>query len=373
MLQEKKQNEKEIQKTGKEGKQYLIRQAELHPAMQPQDVYKFLFQAAFGAEHLLQDREAAYSYFQKEYANTPPEEALLYEQISDRVCRVNIAAWKKRNLPADWLFRMFADSAEAWEQREEKKFLQYFAEAVELAEEGIFGFSKEAFLLFTENRGEDFPGNPQPVHHSEEYRRLEKPAYRLVDTGYFRLLPILEAMAGMRGETEEDGTVRVIAIDGRCASGKTTMAGLLSEITGAGVVHMDDFFLPMELRTKERLSEPGGNVHYERFQAEVLPWLGEREGFSYQCFDCRRMELGEKRTVKNTFFRIVEGAYSCHPVFGRYADLQIFSDVEPAKQLTRIRKRDGEAALSVFRERWIPMEERYFAAYGVRESADLVV
>ena len=32
---------------------------------------------------------------------------------------------------------------------------------------------------------------------------------------------------------------------------------------------MDDFFLPMELRTAERLEEPGGNVHYERFSAEV--------------------------------------------------------------------------------------------------------
>ena len=42
----------------------------------------------------------------------------------------------------------------------------------------------------------------------------------------------------------EEGRVKVIAIDGRCASGKTTLARELAERLGAGVIHMDDFFLP---------------------------------------------------------------------------------------------------------------------------------
>ena len=62
----------------------------------------------------------------------------------------------------------------------------------------------------------------------------------------------------------------LIAVDGRCASGKTTLAATLEEETGCNVVHMDDFFLRPEQRTPQRLAEPGGNVDYERFRQEVI-------------------------------------------------------------------------------------------------------
>ena len=48
----------------------------------------------------------------------------------------------------------------------------------------------------------------------------------------------------------------VIAIDGCAASGKTTLAKKLSNMFSASVIHMDDFFLPLEKRTEERVSSP---------------------------------------------------------------------------------------------------------------------
>ena len=60
----------------------------------------------------------------------------------------------------------------------------------------------------------------------------------------------------------------LIAVDGRCASGKTTLASALERETGCNVIHMDHFFLRPEQRTKQRLEEPGGNVDYERFQED---------------------------------------------------------------------------------------------------------
>ena len=86
--------------------------------------------------------------------------------------------------------------------------------------------------------------------------------------------------------------VRIIAIDGRCAAGKTTLAARLVKELGGDVIHMDDFFLPPALRTPERRSEPGGNVHYERFLTEVLPNLRSGRPFFYRRFDCSRMTLG---------------------------------------------------------------------------------
>lgn len=172
---------------------------------------------------------------------------------------------------------------------------------------------------------------------------------------------------------ELPGEVKVIAIEGRCASGKTTLAEQLSRATGAGVVHMDDFFLPRELRTRERMAEPGGNVHYERFEKEVLSGLKSGDGFRYRRFDCGRMEPGGERRIPAGRLRIVEGAYSCHPRFGRYMNLQVFCNVTGAEQKRRIAARNGEEALAEFLGKWIPLEERYFDAYSIYEQADIVI
>ena len=66
------------------------------------------------------------------------------------------------------------------------------------------------------------------------------------------------------------GRPLIAAIDGRCASGKTTAAELLQKQFGWTVVHADDFFLRPEQRTPERYAEPGGNLDRERLREEVL-------------------------------------------------------------------------------------------------------
>lgn len=168
-------------------------------------------------------------------------------------------------------------------------------------------------------------------------------------------------------------TERIIAIDGRCAAGKTTLAAWLLEKLGGDVIHMDDFFLPPMLRTKERSAEAGGNVHYERFISEVLPQLKERKSFSYQRFDCSKMELGNQVPVKNKGIVLVEGAYSCHPVFGDYMDRKVFLDIDRNTQEERILFRNGKERLQDFKEKWIPMEEAYFAAFSIEEHADYFI
>ena len=54
----------------------------------------------------------------------------------------------------------------------------------------------------------------------------------------------------------------IVAIDGNCTAGKTTLAGMLEEMYDCSVFHMDDFFLRPEQRTPERYAEIGGNVDY---------------------------------------------------------------------------------------------------------------
>lgn len=163
----------------------------------------------------------------------------------------------------------------------------------------------------------------------------------------------------------------LVAIDGRCAAGKTTLASVLRGKTGANLVHMDDFFLRPEQRSKERLLEPGGNVDYERFEAEVLKPLREQMDFSYAPFDCYTMQLKKKVTVLPKRITIIEGSYSCHPALINYYDVKVFLAVDEARQKDRILKRNGADALKVFLQKWIPMEEKYFEKCGVREQCDM--
>lgn len=356
---------------------FLLEQAKRHPSMEPQDVYKLMYQAAFGAEHLLADKEAAYRYLQTEFEELPANgisEAPLYEPIGDGICRVNLQAWKRKALPVSWLFRMFEHSVMAASDTGAEDFFLYRRIAREKVEEGIFGFSLQEFDVF----GEEYEKQGlHPVHHSETYRKAEYPAYRLICSRQIRLLPILEKIGELLDSAPAIPATITVTIDGRCASGKTTMATMLSYITGAGVVHMDDFFLPMELRTTERLAEPGGNVHYERFAEEVLPFLRGKDDFYYRRFQCSTMTLGDAVPVQYhgqesvPVIRIVEGAYSMHPYFGDYGDIKVFSDVSQEEQLRRIANREGREAVEVFRNQWIPLEEKYLEQYQIAGQADI--
>ncbi len=333
-----------------------------HGVLEPRDVVKFCYQAAFGAEHLLKDLTAAKARFDAEYASAEPADGPLYEALSPSVIRIHFRAWKKRGLPQEWLLRMFVFSA-ALPQEGTARFEGYLAAAGELIRAGHAPFSLAAW----ESELSGYGGGA--VHHSDAFREAEKPSYRVVSSRFVPLLPLLQKLAALP-ETEK---TRVVAIDGRAASGKSTAAEALAAVLAAGTVHMDDFFLPPELRTAERLAEAGGNVHYERFREEVLPRLADPAPFSYRRFDCGVMALSGTREVAGGAYRVVEGSYSHHPALGDYADVRVFSHVGAEVQRERILRRNGEELLQTFLSRWIPMEERYFAAFSVSEKADLII
>lgn len=163
----------------------------------------------------------------------------------------------------------------------------------------------------------------------------------------------------------------LIAIEGRCASGKTSLAAELKNQCGCVVIPMDDFFLQPFQRTKERLAQPGGNVDRERFAREVLEPLCKGRSFSYRPYDCGTQSLQEARAVAPGEICVVEGVYSCHPELVWAYDLKVFLDVEGEEQMKRLRLRNGKEGAEVFREKWIPLEERYFAAFPIQKECDL--
>lgn len=167
--------------------------------------------------------------------------------------------------------------------------------------------------------------------------------------------------------TELTGQVNV-AIDGVCGGGKTTLGKALAEKYDCNLFHMDDFFLRPEQRTPERYAQAGGNVDYERFREEVLEHLTDRDGFTYRPFDCSSMELAEPRAVSYKRLNIIEGSYSCHPYFGDIYQVRFFVELPSEEQRARILVRNGEEKYKRFVNEWIPMENRYFEAYGIRDK-----
>lgn len=159
----------------------------------------------------------------------------------------------------------------------------------------------------------------------------------------------------------------IVAIDGPCASGKTTLAEAIRRALDCPVIHMDEFFLRPEQRTPQRLAEPGGNVDRERFLHEVLTPLLQGRDFTYRPFLCKTMTLGHPIAVKAAPITLVEGSYSCHPSLRDAYDLRLLLSVDPAEQERRLLAREGPQKLEVFRKTWIPMEEAYFSECGVRE------
>lgn len=165
----------------------------------------------------------------------------------------------------------------------------------------------------------------------------------------------------------------IAAIDGRCASGKTTLAEHLSREIDCNVFHMDDFFLRPEQRTERRLNELGGNVDYERFINEVLEPVFQGRNFSYRPYSCKTGELAAPVKVEDKSVNIVEGAYSCHPAMLERYDLRIFLSADYHTQLERIRARNGEEALEIFKSKWIPLEERYFNGLDIAGKCDIYI
>ena len=148
----------------------------------------------------------------------------------------------------------------------------------------------------------------------------------------------------------------VLAIDGRCGAGKTTLAEKLKETCGCEVIHLDDFFLP-----KGREKSGHGNLEKERILTEVLFPLSQNQAFSYRKFSCSQQDYTETVRIEKGRSVIIEGSYALLPEFCFAYTHKLFLDIDPNLQQQRIRCRNGDDKWQIFATRWIPDEEKYIA------------
>ena len=339
-------------------------QLERYPCAQTADLMKLLYQNEFGCGHLIADPAQSFQLLCQEVAGQEKkkEQTDSVEPIGNGLCRLHLNA-QRQGLSLNTLHRLFLLCAN--EPRGTKEgFLQKAGLLEQLCAAGKIPLSTLEVRRFIETW---LLEGCRPFRHSQVFREHYAPAYRVTEERFCRFLPLFCRMDEILAKK---GRV-LVAVEGRCGAGKTSLASLLKEVYRCNVIPMDHFFLRPDQRTPTRLAEPGGNVDYERFREEVLMPLKKAEAFSYRPYDCSKGVLAEPVTVPLETVNIVEGSYSLHPALAAGYDLKVFLSVDAEEQMRRIRIRNGERMAARFEQEWIPLEERYFEELKIHERCDL--
>ncbi|MBE6008095.1 MAG: hypothetical protein E7235_02725 [Lachnospiraceae bacterium] len=319
-----------------------------YPAMTLQDKVKLIYQNELGCGHFIKDKDKSIALINEEFENRHKTDTL-FEDIGNGYVRMYLSALDEVNFDAEIINSLFTLSAEEISGTKE-------------------GLINKLSCLEDDGYITEYIKNGCPmVSHSSEYRKAYLPTYRVIKKIYADLYFLCLKIKKKSAKKDI-----VVSLDGRAAAGKTTAAEALRRIFNAGVIHADDFFLPFEMRTEQRLAEAGGNIHYERLKDEIILELSSPT-LTYGRFDCSKGMVTEKISVKKSPVTVIEGAYSSHPFLGNVYDLRVFFDIDATLQKERILNRNGEKMLKKFTDIWIPMENKYIEHFGIKDKADIII
>jgi uridine kinase len=172
----------------------------------------------------------------------------------------------------------------------------------------------------------------------------------------------IDPVAAVRAALAGRAGTRWVGIDGKGASGKTTLAEqVAAALPSAVVVHNDDFARP-GLTGWDR----------DRFVRQVLePLLAGRPG-RYQRWDFGTDTGAEWHIVPAGVPVIVEGVSVTDVRLPVPWDFTIWIEVPTAVRRARVAARDGDALHDRWLTDWIPSEDAYAAEQRPQDRVDLV-
>ena len=147
----------------------------------------------------------------------------------------------------------------------------------------------------------------------------------------------------------------VLALDGRCGSGKTTLAnGLAAQLPGCTLLRTDDFYLPPARRSPDWAHTPCANMDLTRLRDEALRPAYAGQPVAYRAYSCREGAYLPPAQLPAQPLVILEGSYSHHPLLRPYETLRVFVTCTKAEQTRRLQAREG-ARYADFAARWVPL------------------
>lgn len=312
--------------------------------LQTQDIVKMLYQNHFGPGHFISDINTVLNYYKNELnCDNINQYENLYEHIGNGFVRVNIFPYNKL-FKDNELINMFYKSSQFDFQNE--SLLNNF----------------KAILNKIDNDGFLNNYNFKDVHHSQKYKLLYNPHYRVINE-QFLTLPM--RVKQLQNYIDSFPNFTIFALEGKCASGKTTITSQLKDVT---IIDVDDFFLHKDLKTEKRLNEVGGNIDYELYE-QCLKQIKPNSKITYKIFDCSSQQYKFKTvSIKNKV--ILSGVYSYHPKVRKYINKVCYLLVNENIQMERIKQRK---LYDKFINEWIPLENKYFDSYDFIENADILI
>jgi uridine kinase len=318
-------------------KEFILNQYKQYPKLELQDLLKGLYQSSFGYDFALSDLH---------------ESSNIVEYLSNDIIRLHFNPGLKK----ETLNKLSKLSKNPSGKKILDKNLNIL---INMLDE--LPFDKNTSIQFIKKwKDQGYPN----LAHSQVFQDSYHPSYCLIKKKFLPYLEILKVL-----DTKEE---YILAIDGKCTSGKTTFSKLLEEIYDCSIFHMDDFFLQPFQRTPERYKEPGGNVDRERVEQEILISLKHKEDVYYSKFNCYTMKLENKIHVPYKPKNIIEGSYSMHPSLQKYYTMSICVDIANDIQLERIKQRNPDK-VDTFISKWIPLENAYFDAFNIKDTCEYII
>lgn len=328
-----------------------------YPLMKPRDFGKLIYQSEFGPGHLNATPEGMEQALREEWAEmTQSSRNGGLECIGGNYCRIHFSPDQDPDLVVPLLARLCYLSMDP-KAGTQKGLRDRLEMAYKLEIPGMRQW------------GEDYcrEGCP-PLRHTRQYRELYLPHYRVIRRDYAQLYPLFLAIARLYREKSPV----VVAIDGRCGSGKTWLADRIGEIFPCNLVRMDDFYLPKEQRAPDWRNRTGGNMALNRFRQEIAIPLRSGEKVNYRAFCCGCQDWKSKPFDTEKWLTVVEGSYSMHPHLGLEPELTVFLTCSDETQVSRLcRREDGN--IQSFLDCWIPMSEVYLREWRIENNATLVI
>ncbi len=153
----------------------LLTHFERYPRMEAQDAVKLIYQQEFGPGHMIRDEEKSLKLLKEEMASLAPAgKEPLYEPIGSGLCRLNLRPCVQKGVPAEDINRLFCEAANTT-KGDKKRFWLAVRALQQLADEDATPFEPVLLDLFLAR----YPASCPAMHHSEMYRRIYQPAYRV--------------------------------------------------------------------------------------------------------------------------------------------------------------------------------------------------
>ena len=158
----------------------LINEFTRFPKSVIQDYYKLLFQAVYGAEHMIQNYNDCFKMLEEEISQIEPD--IIYPVYYDisltfPLVRVNLSRCKADKIDHHIISKAFFEGAKINIKIDTLGFETYLNIAVNTLKK--YPFNKNEKLLDEFIRKIKKLGFPA-VHHSEAYRNSYKPHYRVI-------------------------------------------------------------------------------------------------------------------------------------------------------------------------------------------------